>query len=473
MDDFNKTSRRAFLRRLGHLGVAGSAAPWALNLAAIGEAAAFNAPNGDYKALVCVFLTGGNDNGNTLIRVDADGYASYETMRTQAFAFPLADLRATTLAADSGQPSGQRFALAPQLGDLKKLYDQGVMAIQQNVGPLIVPTTLPDYMVRRVPLPPKLFSHNDQESIWQASHPEGAVKGWGGALGDLALSSGATNATFACISAAGKAVFLSGQAALTYRVSIDGAAQVRDLVGSRAGGCMNVQECSDILREMITETRTHLLEDEVNRMMRRSIAASDKIDAALQQNSVDGFAGMPNTTLGKQLKIVARLIAGNTSLGVRRQVFFVSLGGFDQHVGLDTTHRDKLKEVNDALFQFYEQMRQLNMADKVTAFTASEFGRCMVTNGNGSDHGWAGTHFVIGGAVKGGKIYGTTPSYRTDKDYNPDTGHDVGQGRAIPTTSVDEYAATLARWFGVSDSEMRLVVPNIGNFASPNLGFFR
>ncbi|MDO4724075.1 MAG: DUF1501 domain-containing protein [Comamonadaceae bacterium] len=472
MDDFNKTSRRAFLRRLGHLGVVGGAAPWALNLAAIGEAAAFNAGN-DYKALVCVFLSGGNDNGNTLIRVDADGYASYERMRTEEFAIPRAELGATTLAANTGQAGGQRFALAPQLSGLKKLYDQGVLAIQQNVGPLIVPTTLPDYKHRRVPLPPKLFSHNDQRSIWQASNPEGAVRGWGGALGDLALSSGASNATFACISADGKAVFLAGQAALTYRVSTEGAAQVRDLSDSRAGGCMRVQECVDILREMITETRAHILEDELNRMMRRSIDASDKVDAALQQHGADRFASMPNTTLGKQLKIVARLIAGHTSLGVRRQVFFVSLGGFDHHVGLNTTHRDRLKEVNDALVQFYEHMSDMNMADKVTAFTASEFGRCMVTNGNGSDHGWAGTHFVIGGAVNGGKIYGTTPSYLTDKDFNEETGHDIGQGRAIPTTSVDEYAATLARWFGVSDSEMRLVVPNIGNFASSNLGFLR
>ncbi|RMX14898.1 DUF1501 domain-containing protein [Vandammella animalimorsus] len=467
MDDFNTTSRRAFLRRFGQLGLAGAAAPWAMNLAAISEAAAFNA-GGDYKALVCVFLYGGNDNGNTLIRVDDAGYASYAQMRME-FATPRASLAATTLAASAGQPSGQRFALAPQLSGLKKLYDQGALAIQQNVGPLIVPTTLEQYRRRSVPLPPKLFSHNDQQSVWQSSHAEGSVKGWGGAIGDLALSSGATDSTFACISAAGQAVFISGQSALTYRISTQGAARVRDF-NNQTGGCARTQQCVDVLRELVTEARPHMLEEELNRMMRRSMAASDKVDAMLAIGTEDKVSDIPDTNLGKQLAIVARLIAGNRAIGVRRQVFFVSMTGFDDHALLATRHPEKLTELNDALVGFYESMRKLNMADQVTAFTASEFGRCMVTNGNGSDHGWGSTHMVLGGAVKGG-IYGKTPIYHVDADFDPSTGLDVGQGRMIPTASVDEYAATLARWFGVSDSEMRLIVPNIGNFASSNLGF--
>ena len=470
MDDFNTTSRRAFLQRFGQLGLAGVAAPWAVNLAAMGEAAAFNAGN-DYKALVCVFLYGGNDHGNTLIRVDQAGYAAYAKMR-QSLALGRASLEATTLAPASAQAEGRQFALAPQLAGLGRLFDAGALAIQQNVGPLLRPMSLPQYKQGAMPLPPKLFSHNDQQSVWQSSKPEGSVKGWGGALGDLALSSGASNATFACINASGNAVFLSGDSALAYRIGVDGSEQLRDF-NNLWGACSNNATCINALRTLITQSRQHMLENELNRLMSRSLQASNVVQSALATAPESLAASIPKSTLGKQLAMVARLIAGRNTIGVRRQVFLVSLGGFDNHSDLRKLHPPLLTELNNALVGFYETMKQLGLGQSVTAFTASEFGRCMVANGDGSDHGWGGTHFIIGDAVKGKDLYGSTPVYEQDAEFDPTTGHDIGQGRLLPTTSVDQYAATLAKWFGVPDSDLPLVVPNIGSFSQRDLGFFR
>ena len=204
MTPTQRIARRTFLRRIGHLGIAGTAAPWAINLAAVGEAAAFNADG--YKALVCIFLYGGNDNGNTVVPYDTSGHAEYLTVRG-ALATARANLAATALTG-AGLPAGRQYALAPQLTGLKALFDKKQLAVQLNVGPLLRPTTLAQFQARSVPLPPKLFSHNDQQSVWQSSHAEGSVKGWGGNLGDLALA-GNGHSLFTCMSVTGNAVFLS------------------------------------------------------------------------------------------------------------------------------------------------------------------------------------------------------------------------------------------------------------------------
>ena len=208
--------RRAFLRRAGQLGVAGIAAPWAINLASIGEAAAFTAS--DYKALVCVFMYGGNDYGNTVVPYDATNYSKYAAIRT-GIATPRANLAATALTPTVALPNGQLLALAPEMTALKSLFDAGKLAVQLNVGPLIQPTTLAQYNAKSVPLPPKLFSHNDQQSTWQASSPEGAINGWGGRLGDMAMSNNG-GATFSCISVSGNAVFVSGRNAIRIKSAV-------------------------------------------------------------------------------------------------------------------------------------------------------------------------------------------------------------------------------------------------------------
>jgi len=449
--------RREFLRRVSALGIAGTAAPLAFNLAALGEAAAATAPS-DYKALVCVFLYGGNDYGNTLVPYDQPSYDAYAAIR-QTLATPRDQLAATALSLDA---SGRQMALAPQLGKLKALWDSGRLGVQLNVGTLIQPTTLAQYKAQNVPLPPKLFSHNDQQSVWQSNSPEGATSGWGGRMGDLFLSGNATS-TFTCINASGNAVFMSGQQAVQYQVSTSGAVPINGILKPLYGS----QACADALRSLITATdRTHWMEAELNRVVARSVSAQGTISAAL--------AGLPalatpfdtTNSLSNQLLMVAKLIAVRQALGATRQVFFVSLGGFDLHDFLVAQHPGLLTAVNDALASFYAATVELGVASQVTAFTASDFGRTLTSNGDGSDHGWGSHHFVLGGAVQGGKYWGTLPSVSVN---GPD---DVGQGRLLPTTSVDQLGATLATWMGVAATELPSVLPRIVNYTQRDMGYF-
>ena len=457
MTTTHQPARRAFLQRLGQLGLAGTATPWALNLAAMGEAAAFTAT--DYKALVCVFLYGGNDNGNTLIPYDATGHAQYASVRTN-LALARADLAATALGPRTALVGGVQYALAPSLAPLKTLFDSGRLAVQLNVGTLVQPTTVAQFKAQSVPLPPKLFSHNDQQSYWQSSRAEGAVLGWGGTLGDLALS-GNGGSVFTCMSVTGNAVFLSGLNALSYQIGSDGAVPIKAATAPLYGS----SACQNALRTLITQARTHVLENEYTRIVNRSISSQGTLASALGSGtSVDSYF-TDTGTLSKQLKMVARLIAARNTLGLKRQVFLVSLGGFDTHDGLLAKQPPLLAQVASALTGFQAAIDSLGLAPNVTAFTASDFGRTLTSNGDGSDHGWGSTHFVLGGAVSGAAYYGTPPQLVLN---GPD---DVGQGRLLPSTAVDQYAATLARWFGVSDSELPLVMPNITNYASRNVGF--
>jgi uncharacterized protein (DUF1501 family) len=454
-------TRREFLRRAASLSAAGAAAPWALSLASIGEAAAATV-NGDYKALVCVFLYGGNDHGNTLVPYDTPSYNAYATIR-QSLATPRDQLAATALTPRVALPDATRqMALAPQLAPLKPLFDQGRMAVLLNIGALVQPITLAQYRAGNVPLPPKLFSHNDQQSFWQSSLPEGAITGWGGRIGDLFLSSN-TAATFTCINVSGNAVFMSGQNAVQYQISPSGSVALRGVASPLYGSTA----CSAALQSLITQTgRSNWMENEHTRVVQRALDANSRLTTAL--------AGVPalstpfdsTNPLAMQLQMVARLIAARNTLGASRQVFLVSLGGFDNHDFLTNLHPGLLTQVGNALSSFYAATVELGVANSVTTFTASDFGRTLSSNGDGSDHGWGSHHFVLGGAVQGGRYFGTLPSVSIN---GPD---DVGQGRLLPTTSVDQLAATLAVWMGVSTSELPLVVPNIGNYSLRNLGLF-
>ena len=451
-----KIARRAFLRRAGQLGLAGVATPWALNLAAIGEAAAFTAT--DYKAIVCVFLYGGNDYGNTLVPFDNANYAKYAAIRT-GIATPQASLAATVLAPATPLPGGMQLALAPELAPLKSIFDAGRMAVQLNVGPLVQPTTLAQYNAKSVPLPPKLFSHNDQQSVWQSSQPEGSVLGWGGRMGDLALSSNG-KATFTCVSVTGNAVYLAGQSAQAYQVSSGGAVPISGL----KNGVYGSAACATALNTLVTQGSSNYMESAYSQTTQRSIAAEGTVTSATSGITL-ATPFNPANPLAMQLQMVAKMIAGRTTLDVKRQVFMVSLGGFDTHDFLPQNHPVLLGQVAEALKSFYDATKELAIDDKVTAFTASDFGRTLASNGDGSDHGWGSHHFVVGGAVNGRKYYGTAPAIAVNGT------DDVGQGRLLPTTSVDQFAATLASWFGISGSELKLVVPNIVNYSAQNLGF--
>ncbi|WP_242414645.1 DUF1501 domain-containing protein [Sphingomonas panni] len=442
-------SRRAFLQRSAALGMAGVAAPFVNTLGAIGEAAAATAT--DYKALVCLFLHGGNDHYNTLVPYDPTSHGLYATARG-GLALGRDALQATALTGtDLG---GRAYALAPAMEPLLPLFDAGRMAVALNVGTLIQPTTRAQYFNKSVRLPPKLFSHNDQQSFFQASSPEGAVSGWGGRIGDL-YQSGNGSSALTCINATGNAVFLTGRQAIQYNVGTGGPVSLLRGATSLYGSSV----AAATLRQMMTETNPHMFATEYARVNKRAMDTQAQLANLLAGVPDSQFGLFPSgNSLADQLRMVARMIAISGDLGTRRQVFFVSLGGFDLHDNLASTQPVLLGRLAAAMRAFHDTTAALGVADKVTTFTGSDFGRTLASNGNGVDHGWGSMHFVMGGAVKGKRIYGTPPAI------GHNTNDDVGQGRLIPTMSVDQYASTLARWFGVSDGDLTTVLPNIGNY---------
>jgi len=449
-------ARRAFLKRSAALGISSSLTPWALQLAMMGEAAA--APAGDYKALVCVFFSGGNDYANTFVPVDNTHYSQYASLRG-ALATAQNNLLATALTPTTALADGLQYALAPQLAPLKQLWDDQHLAVQLNVGPLVVPTTKAQYTAKSVPLPPKLFSHNDQTSLWQSGLTEGAISGWGGRMGDLLMSLN-SNSVFTCISSSGNATLLSGETVVQYQVGTSGATAISGIKSAPYGSTA----CMHALNALITRPTPHLFAEEYTRVTRRSIDTQALVAAGVNSVTLNTVFDSTNN-LAMQLKIVARLIGARATFGAKRQVFLVSIGGFDLHDNLVANHPALLTRVANAMRSFYDATVELGVAQNVTTFTASDFGRTFTTNGDGSDHGWGSHHLVMGGAVHGKQFYGTAPTMVVR---GPD---DIGNGQLLPTTSVDQYAATFATWMGVAASDMEWVMPNIGNFASPNLGF--
>ena len=453
-------SRRAFLKRSAALGVAGAATPFVTSLAGIGEAAAATAT--DYKALVCVFLYGGNDHANTLPPYDADGYEAYRAARPN-LAHARDALAATALTPSMALPGSRQYALAPSMEGMASLFASGRMAPVPNLGTLVQPVTKAQYQARSVPLPPKLFSHNDQQSYFQASNPEGATSGWGGRLGDL-LQSGNGQSTLTCINASGNAVYLSGRSAVQYSIGAGGPVPLLNGANTVFGSATALAT----LRGLMTAPASHMIANEHARISKRSLDTYAAVTGALANAPAANFPLFPaGNSLADQLKMVARLVSTSAELGAKRQVFFVSLSGFDLHDNLAAQHGTLLGRVSDAMKAFHDTTVALGLADRVTAFTASDFGRTLQTNANGSDHGWGSMHFAVGGAVRGKRFYGTAPAIGNN---TPD---DVGQGRLLPTTSVDQYAATLASWFGVPPGDMTTVLPNLGNYnpSTWNLGF--
>jgi uncharacterized protein (DUF1501 family) len=461
-------SRRTFLRRTAQLALSGTALPMALNLAAISEAAAFDAT--DYKALVCVFLYGANDYANTVVTYDDASYNLYSSIRgggadqtAGGIALAKSALAATLLNPTTALPGARQYALHPAMTGLAGLFNSGKAAVQLNVGPLVVPLTKAQYnSADRVnyPFPPKLFSHNDQQSIWQSSSPEGSTVGWGGNMGDLALS-GNGNSLFTCINVTGNAVFLSGDSTLSYQVSTGGAVAINSVKNNVYGS----SAVKTALAGLIQQQRTHVLENEYNKVTARAIGAEAQITSGLAGVSL-GTVFPTSNSLADQLKMVARLIGARNALGAKRQVFLVSLGGFDLHDNLIAQHPGLLGKVSDAMTAFYNATVELGVANQVTAFTASDFGRTLTSNGDGSDHGWGSHHFMVGGAVKGAAFYGAPPPVSVGNTSAAQDQWHVGQGRLLPTTSVDQYAATMASWFGVADSELAGILPNLRHFGT-------
>ena len=449
-----KHSRREFLRRSALLAGAGVASPWALDLAGLSAASGAHAGD-EYRAIVCLFMYGGNDHYDTIIPDDPTSYATYAAARA-GIARPMSSL--LPLSPLGGFTDGRSVAFAPEWAGLKQLFDRRELAVVANVGTLLAPTTKAAYGIRSN-RPPQLFSHNDQQSVWQSSAPEGATTGWGGRLADLLLDDNAGNSVFTCISVAGNAVMMTGREAVQYQVDRRG---VTKLEARNFRSESVLAGLDEVLRMNPSGPFPSAYADVTD----RALSSSERLDTA-----VDGVGDLatpfPDSSLGAQLRMVAKLIAaGRGTLGVKRQVFFVSMGGFDNHNSLATKHPGLLSGVDAAFSAFHAATTELGAADEVTTFTASDFGRTLVGNGDGSDHGWGSHHIVMGGAVRGRRLYGTLPIIGDDGP------HDVGRGRMLPTISVEQYSSTLARWMGAAGGELQSVVPNIDRFSTDDLGLF-
>ena len=465
-------TRRQFLcRSFGAFGAA------ALAMERFGLMQAF-AQSTDYRALVCIFLFGGNDSGNMVIPYD--DYATYGAARqASGIAIPQSSLLQISPSSVSS-----RFGLHPSLSGLWDLWNQGKMAVVCNVGPLVKPTDKNAYINRTVPLPVNLFSHSDQQNQWQTSVSTGAgTNGWGGRIADKTGNMNPT--TFPPItSVAGTPIFVAGNVEQPLAIA---PAPTTLNTALRLDGFPNPPDNDPryiAMAQLLQQDQTLTLIRGASRITTEGLAVEKTLRLA-GDPLVPPFPLNPRTTLGNQLEQIAKMIAVRSSLQMNRQIFFCSLGGFDTHNGQVTggapatgTHANLLAQLSGAMKAFYDATVNLGVASQVTTFTLSDFARTWVPNGNlGTDHAWGSHHFVMGGSVLGGNFYGVRGSngtvFPTLTANGPDDTDQGGsaRGRWIPTTAVDQYGATLASWFGVSNADLPAVFPNIGSFGTANLGF--
>jgi uncharacterized protein (DUF1501 family) len=465
-------SRRQFMKTASYAAMAGvSASPTLHSMRALaamtGESAAAAT---DYRALVCIYLQGGNDGHGTLIATDSDSFAAFTQARSGAegLAYPLSTLLPIV---PTTPQSGRTFALNPNLTGIQNLFNAGRAAFVANTGTLIAPVTKDQWNAGTAQLPRSLFSHFDQTNAWEAIAADGANRGRGGRMADL-FEGMNSNASFTCISTSGTTLFLSGQTAFQLRVSSAGALAANGLANPLFGSAQGTAA----LQSIISADDANLFAKEYAVIVRRSLAAQAALAAAMVPA---GPTGVPNPTqyldpttgkltnndLATSLQTVARVIAGRQALGVSRQVFFVELGGFDTHDTQAKRLATLLSQLGAAFEYFDQLMITAGLSSNVTLFTVSDFGRTLTANSDGTDHGWGSHHIVAGGGVAGQNIYGEYPVVGANQ------ANDVGAGRLIPTTAVEQYGGTLGRWMGLSDSQVREVFPNFGNFGSnPYLG---
>ncbi len=431
------------------------------------------APQSDFKALVCIFLAGGNDANNLIVPTDTTTYSAYALGRG-ALALPQPSLLGITPKTSDGRTWGLHPSLGinpdGSAGGLKGLFDQGKLAVLANVGTLAYPLTQAQYNSGAVPKPLQLFSHNDQQVEWQSSiTDQGFTTGWGGRLADLTNSFNSNNRISMAISLNGQNSFQVGKNVAQYAVGTAGAVA---LTGSGTGTTANGLRTT-AMNDLLAQSNSNLFEAAFGGLTTSAVNNSALLSSIVTGTSpfASYFTGL-TSSLSQQLHMIVRLVNAQTALGLKRQIFFARTGGFDLHtaeVTLGNTtngaHALLIRDISQSLTAFYNALASISAQNQVTAFTASDFGRTYNTNGDGSDHGWGSHHLVLGGAVNGGDIYGRMPNFAIN---GPD---DTGRGRWIPSTSVDEYSATLAKWFGVSATDMPVVLPNLGRFAKPDLGF--
>lgn len=448
-------SRRRFLAGLGCAGLGSSTLFSSLvHLGAASAASAQSLPPGsDYRALVCILLAGGIDSYNLLVPTEPTEYAQYRSVRADLAldSQHLLPLVAPNLA-------GRSFGLHPAVPELHALYNQGDLAFIANAGTLVEPVTLASIDSGTARLPVGLYSHSDQIAQWQTALPrDRSSHGWGGRLADLIADVNSDQRVSMSISLDGANLFQSGRNSSAHSVETD--------PNAGPGGLFGYDNPDLALRaaavdSLLNQDYKNIFEQAYARRMRNAIDAD-----IFFRESLDGIsvaAPFPGDRLAQGLHMVARTISARARLGARRQTFFLIYGGWDHHDEVLANQNRMLPFLSRAIGAFQQSLAEINMTDQVTTFTISDFGRTLTSNGRGSDHGWGGNQFAVGGAVRGGRIFGQYPALA------PGAPLDTGRGRLIPTTSVDEYFAELCLWFGVDPSQLDLVLPNVSRFYAPS-----
>ncbi|MBN9692637.1 MAG: DUF1501 domain-containing protein [Verrucomicrobia bacterium] len=427
-------------------------------LSRLGRMNALAQSSPDYKALVCIFLVGGNDGHNTIVPLTQAEFDAYHAGRGN---MALPDNNGALLPVET--PSGTPFGLNPGLAALHPLWAQGHLAVLANTGMLVGPINRQQFLNNLAPVPTNLFSHSDQIQQMQSGYPStSGGTGWGARAADALHALNGSSTFPASISTNGQSLFCTGK--IVQSASLLPGFDL-DVSGLNLWPQSAAQARLTGLQQLLEFDSGLALIQSANQVRKDAL----ELNALLRGNTATVNTVFPGTSLGNQLKQVAKIIALRQSTGMSRQVFFCSLGGFDTHGSQSWQHWDLLRQVSEAVAAFYQSTQELGVADRVTSFTLSDFGRSLQPSGSGTDHGWGNHHLIIGGAVQGGDVYGTFPNLALQ---GPD---DCGsRGVLIPTTSTEQYGATLAKWLGVSEADLPTIFPNLGNFgalALSDLGF--
>ena len=414
-------------------------------------------PAANYKAMVCIFLFGGDDGNNLIVPIQTgvQNYSNYFSVRGATLGLPSGSL------AQIATSSGDVYGLHPSLAPLQKLYQQKQLAIVANVGTLVKPLTKQQYQQGQIPVPTNLFSHSDQQQQWQTAPAPGSSRtGWGGRAADILQALNAPSSFPTGVSVAGNSLFLTGQASTPASVTNGGLG----LDGSDGSPAADARDAA--FQQILTFDSGMSLIQAANKYTADGIQAGKDLNAALSGGAPLQTV-FPQTGLGGQLQQVAQIMKVRGTLGMNRQIFFVSQGGYDTHTAQLPQQIQLFNELAAAMSAFYNATVELGLADRVTTFTESEFGRtCQPSTGAGSDHAWGRHQIVMGAGLNAADVYGKFPMIALD---GPD---DVtGRGVWLPTTSLDQYGATIASWFGVPDASLTTVFPNLVNFSTQKLTF--
>lgn len=420
-----------------------------INLKAINSLMSTTTVGGEYKALVCILLSGGNDSYNMIIPRSNNEYNEYASVRSN-LAIPQNDL----LPISPNTTDGREYGLHPSMTGLQNLFQQGNAAFVNNVGTLVEPVTKSQIDNQTAILPLGLRSHIDQAAHWQTAFPQDRTNtGWGGKMADILKSMNTNDEVSMNISLGGNNVFQRGEEVSEFAINNDGGVSVfgygspepfLDLMTADISS-MNNKEYEDVFK------------DSYKGVLKRSINSNEFFNEAIDE--VGEFnTQFSQVNISRDLRMVAQSIAARSALGAKRQIFFVEMGGFDTHDDLGNQHSNLLANLDSALSEFYAATEELGVSDCVTTYTISDFARTLTSNGNGTDHAWGGNTIVMGGAVKGKDMYGEYPIIGVN------TNLELGGGVLLPTTSADQYFAEIALWFGISPNDLSLILPNIGNF---------